>query len=100
MIRELYRRWRKLAYEGMTQHDGAGASKYFDARAIGSLASIAPMAPLIISDALEFHRGWLWYAWAALAGAWFFFAWFVIMRVAIRGAADSLKEWRRKRKSK
>jgi hypothetical protein len=96
----LYGKWRELAHQGMTQSDAGGASKYFDARAIGLLVSIAPMAPLMISDALGVQRGWLWYSWAAIAAGWFLLASFVIMRVAVRGAADAIREWRRNRRSK
>ena len=93
-LRVLYRRWRILAHRGLTDHSIDGASKHLDAKAIGTLASIAPMLPLAIADGLEVERGWLWYTWAALAAVWFFAVWAEIFRVVGRAFTASWKHRR------
>ncbi|HTM72498.1 MAG TPA: hypothetical protein VL198_04640 [Pseudolabrys sp.] len=94
---KLYRAWRRLNGEGLTENTLEGYDKFKRSEAIGLLAAMAPSVPLIISDEIGFARGWLWYGWGVIAIAWFVTVLGLVFYDSGRTAARYYREWWRRR---
>ena len=70
IVSRFYRWWRALNHQGIVENTFDGYDKHKRAKAIGLLIAAAPTLPLMVSDAMGFERGWLWYGWSVIAVGW------------------------------
>jgi hypothetical protein len=94
---KLYRSWRRLNREGLTENTLEGYGKFKRAEAIGLLVAIAPTVPLMISDEMGLSRGGLWYGWSVIAIGWFVTVLGVIFYQTGKTAARCYRDWCRRR---
>lgn len=90
----MYRWWRALNHQGLTDGSFDGYAKYKRAKAVGLLTAAAPMLPLMLSDEMGFERGWLWHGWSAIAISWGIGVLTIIFYQTGKSAIRYYQDWR------
>lgn len=62
------------------------------------LLAMAPLAPCLISDALEYERGIIWHVWFWPSGTWFLIVLLWGLVAVCRGCVRGIRLWRRRRR--